>query len=309
MSSIFRKDDNYVDKPKRNTFDMSFQNNLTTKFGEIVPVLCQPVYPGDSIKIDPKFALRYMPQVFPVQTRQRASVKYYYVRNRTIWKDWMDFIGKTKTGLTPPHIRFGEKEHFYYLRPSSVADYLGWPIKIDVPYGSDKTFALNNVDFNQGTDYTYIPNSDVVMSNGTNEPLAIVSRKNITKCVYLPKDTTNDPLPSEIFKLADIYGATPQSATDGFKEPLFAHDLDKVALVSFNVNFALYRKPWKVEFPFSMTSSTPITITSKEYLIVRDVAGIDYAIPFRYSDSGAVIQINVPKLKYNDWNGTEFTEA
>ena len=62
MSSIFRKDDNYVDKPKRNTFDLSHQNNLTLKFGELVPVLVQEVLPGDSVKIDPTFGLRHQPQ-------------------------------------------------------------------------------------------------------------------------------------------------------------------------------------------------------------------------------------------------------
>ena len=310
MSSIFRKDDNYVDKPKRNAFDMSFQNNLTTKFGEIIPVLCQPVYPGDSVKIDPKFALRYMPQVFPVQTRQRASVKYYYVRNRNLWKDWPDFIGKTKTGLVPPYVQFGEKEHFYYLRPSSIADYLNWPIKIEVPYGSDKTFALNNVDFNQGTDYTYIPNSDVVLSNGTNEPFAIVSRKNISKVVAVPRNTTNDALPSVNFKLSDIYGATENSVTDGFAQPLFYLDPDhQTDVPMFNVNFALYRKPWKFQNPLYIKSTTPINISSKQYLIVRDLQGVDYAIPFTATDGGSYVQITSPRIKYNSWNGTSFDAA
>lgn len=80
MSSIFRKDDNYVDKPNRNTFDLSFQNNLTTRFGRLIPCYCQEVIPGDSFKIQPTFGLRYLPQVFPVQTRMRANLHFFYVR-------------------------------------------------------------------------------------------------------------------------------------------------------------------------------------------------------------------------------------
>ena len=141
MSSIFRKDDNHFEKPNRNVFDLSFQNNLTTQMGRIIPVMCQPVVPGDSFKIDASFGLRYMPQKFPVQTRQRASIKFYYVRNRNLWKDWEDFIGKTKDGLVPPYFKFTNSFN-WYLRPSSYADYLGVPIKVEVPAGSGKTLKL-----------------------------------------------------------------------------------------------------------------------------------------------------------------------
>lgn len=68
MASIFRKDDNYVDQPKRNTLDGSFQTNVTTDFGSLRPVFCKPVYPGDSFQIDTTFGLRFMPMVFPIRT-------------------------------------------------------------------------------------------------------------------------------------------------------------------------------------------------------------------------------------------------
>lgn len=99
MASIFRRDDNYVEEPKRNTVDFSFQNNTSTDFGSLRPILCVPVIPGESYRIKPTFGLKFMPMVFPVQTRMKASIHYFYVRNRNLWKDWTDFIGKTKEGL------------------------------------------------------------------------------------------------------------------------------------------------------------------------------------------------------------------
>lgn len=127
MASIFRKDDSVSNHPKRNVFDMSFQNNFTTKFGQLLPVFCQEVLPGDSFKIDPTFALRFMPQVFPVQTRQRAHLHFFYCRNRAVWKDWMDFIGKTKEGLTPPYIKMDGINRHNYLSEGSLGDMLGFP--------------------------------------------------------------------------------------------------------------------------------------------------------------------------------------
>lgn len=126
MASIFRKDDNFVDKPNRNSFDMSFQNNLTTKFGVLKPCYLQEVLPGDSFKIRPDFALRFLPLVFPVQTRMRAHLHFFYVRNRTIWKDWMDFIGKTKEGLVSPYLKFTDANRSM-LDVGGIADMFGVP--------------------------------------------------------------------------------------------------------------------------------------------------------------------------------------
>lgn len=152
MASIFRKDDNFVDKPKRNAFDMSFQNNLTTKFGVLKPVYCQEVIPGDSFKIRPDFALRFLPMVFPVQTRMKAHLHFFYVRNRTLWKDWMDFIGKTKSGLVPPYIKITESNRDM-LKVGGLADMFGLPVVLnsDVPITLRKEWPLNYNYFNLET--------------------------------------------------------------------------------------------------------------------------------------------------------------
>lgn len=121
----------YVEKHKRNTFDLSFSNNLTFKFGQLIPVFCKEVIPGDSFKIRPAFGLRLMPMVFPVQTKLNANLHFFYVRNRNLWKDWMDFIGRTKSGLVPPYI--GVPNMF---ATGKLADYLGCPTTLVGNYGN-----------------------------------------------------------------------------------------------------------------------------------------------------------------------------
>jgi hypothetical protein len=69
---------------KRNTFDLSFSNNLSLKFGKLTPVMCKEVVPGDSFEIDANFGLRLMPTLFPVQSRMRADLHFFYVRNRNL---------------------------------------------------------------------------------------------------------------------------------------------------------------------------------------------------------------------------------
>lgn len=109
----------------RSTHDLSFQNNLTLKFGAITPVFCREVLGGDSFRIKPTFGLRALPLVFPCQTRMRAYLHFFYVRNRTLWKDWVDFIFGTKSNLVSPYLSLSTPVQY---RASSLADYLGLPV-------------------------------------------------------------------------------------------------------------------------------------------------------------------------------------
>lgn len=118
---VFSRSNGPANKVNRNPFDLSFRNHLTTKFGQLTPVFCKEVIPGDSFKIDTRFGLQFMPTYFPVQTPMRVDIHYFYVRNRNLWKDWPDFIGKTKSGLVSPFLTSPK------VYSSSLADYLGVP--------------------------------------------------------------------------------------------------------------------------------------------------------------------------------------
>ena len=136
MASIFTRSNDRVADVKRNSFDLSFQNNLTMKFGALYPVFCKEVIPGDTFKITPTFALEFLPMVFPVQTRMRANLHFFYVRNRNLWKDFMDFIGDTKQDLDPPYLDFNNN-YKNYADTCSLGDYLGIPTTIVGDYGNE----------------------------------------------------------------------------------------------------------------------------------------------------------------------------
>lgn len=133
MKNIFAQRKDFVEGCKRNTFDLSFQNNLTMKFGRLYPVFCKEVIPGDSFRIKPTFGLRFMPLVFPIQTRMQANLHFFYVRNRTLWKDWMDFIGRTKDGLVPPYLSAQMAQEL--CKTGALGDYFGCPTTLVGDYG------------------------------------------------------------------------------------------------------------------------------------------------------------------------------
>ena len=138
MKNIFAARKDFVEGRKRNTFDLSFQNNLTMRFGRLYPVFCKEVLPGDSFRIKPSFGLRFMPLVFPIQTRMQANLHFFYVRNRTLWKDWMDFIGRTKDGLVPPYIAASIARDLF--KTGALGDYFGVPTTLVGDYGSKLAF-------------------------------------------------------------------------------------------------------------------------------------------------------------------------
>ena len=142
MANIFTKTNDYAPKPDRNIFDGSFANNFTTRLGDLIPVFCKEVIPGDSFQIDSTFGLRFMPMVFPVQTRMKANLHFFYVRNRTLWKDWMDFVGKTKDGLVPPYLQFNQTQRKNLLSTGSLGDYMGLPTRSYGEYASTVTKSL-----------------------------------------------------------------------------------------------------------------------------------------------------------------------
>lgn len=129
MSKVFNKSNQPKVEVSRNTFDLSFQNNVTMELGKIYPVMCKEVLPGDTWRINTAFGLRFMPLAFPIQTRMRADLHFFYVRNRNLFKYWQNFI--TKTGSVPQSFPVlsprNKRKHSY---TSSLGDYLGLPTTI-----------------------------------------------------------------------------------------------------------------------------------------------------------------------------------
>ncbi|QCS35982.1 major capsid protein [Capybara microvirus Cap1_SP_77] len=125
MSNVFIERENFSPNIKRNVFDLSHQNNLSLKIGKITPIYCQEVLPGTSVKMDVVSALRAAPLFFPIQTKIKASMSFFYVRNRNLWDDWTKFISNEETSSTFPVIDASKNPEFFKV--GGLADYLGVP--------------------------------------------------------------------------------------------------------------------------------------------------------------------------------------
>lgn len=89
-------------KPGRNKFDLGYTNTLSMNMGELAPVLCKDLVPGDKFRIGSQFFCRTMPMLSPAFGNVRATLHYFFVPYRLVWKNWEDFITGGEDGQQKP---------------------------------------------------------------------------------------------------------------------------------------------------------------------------------------------------------------
>ena len=96
-----------VQRPKRNIFDLSFENRFSCKMGDLIPFLCKPVVPGDTFKVNSEIFIRTAPLVSPMFQKINVYTHYFYVPNRLLMEKWEQFISPhaTKDSPTPTELQ------------------------------------------------------------------------------------------------------------------------------------------------------------------------------------------------------------
>lgn len=113
------------DLPK-STFDKSFSNHLSAKFGLLYPCLVEEAVAGSSYVINPSCAFDMMPMKFPVQSNMKFHMSVFNVPFRILMRSYKDFFS-----------RVGEHKMPYINRApgwrptGSLADYMGIPSSVD----------------------------------------------------------------------------------------------------------------------------------------------------------------------------------
>lgn len=100
MANIF--DSIRMKRPRRNAFNLSYESKLTLNMGELVPIMCMPVVPGDKFRVKTESLVRLAPLVAPMMHRVNVFTHYFFVPNRLVWNEWEDFITKGVDGDDVP---------------------------------------------------------------------------------------------------------------------------------------------------------------------------------------------------------------
>lgn len=129
-------------KLSRSAFNLSHERKLSCNMGELIPIFCQEVIPGDTFRVNSEIMMRLAPMQAPIMHRCDVTTHFFYVPNRLVWNQ-PDFE-KWITGGQPgdeiplyPRIRINDfnlqdPNIISNVSSGSLWDYLGLPNLADV---------------------------------------------------------------------------------------------------------------------------------------------------------------------------------
>lgn len=157
-------------RPRRNVFNLSYESKLTVNAGELVPIMCKPVVPGDKFRVNTEMLVRLAPLVAPMMHRVNVFTHYFFVPNRLVWNQWEDFITKGVDGTDAPAFptlklpsTVDTANGHRFFGDGSLWDYLGLPSLNQIGNATFQTQSPNGVKAPVGYEVSALPFRDYLL--------------------------------------------------------------------------------------------------------------------------------------------------
>lgn len=157
-------------RPRRNVFNLSYESKLTVNAGELVPIMCKPVVPGDKFRVNTEMLVRLAPLVAPMMHRVNVFTHYFFVPNRLVWNQWEDFITKGVDGSDAPAFpvlklpsTVDTANGHRFFGDGSLWDYLGLPSLNQIGNATFQTQSPNGVKAPAGYEVSALPFRDYLL--------------------------------------------------------------------------------------------------------------------------------------------------
>jgi len=117
-------------RPGRSVFDLSYEKKFNCDMGQLIPVMCDEVVPGDKFKISNEVVIRWQPLIKPILHEVNVFTHYFFVPYRLLWDEWEDFITGGPDGTLEPIIPLFDSAADSSFAEGSLWDYFGFPIEV-----------------------------------------------------------------------------------------------------------------------------------------------------------------------------------
>lgn len=84
-------------KAHYNTFNLDRRNLFTAKIGQLLPIFCEEVIPGDEIKINMQHFSRSMPVQTAAFTRLKENIQFFFVPYEALWSYYREAMKNIPT--------------------------------------------------------------------------------------------------------------------------------------------------------------------------------------------------------------------
>lgn len=118
----------------RSKFDRSHQLLTTINEGDLVPIYCDEVLPGDTAQVHLNGLIRMSTPIYPIMDNCYMDTYFFFVPCRLLWEHWENMFGENntnywaeKTEYSTPTCTIGGKTG---LSNGSIGDYFGLPTEV-----------------------------------------------------------------------------------------------------------------------------------------------------------------------------------
>lgn len=114
---------------KRNVFDMSHTKLLSCNWGDLIPIFCEEVMPGDKWINQTELMARVAPLISPAMARLDIYTHFFFVPMDLVFKNWGKFItgGEKGTDTTPMPVITLNNARRAQFQKGMLPDYMGVP--------------------------------------------------------------------------------------------------------------------------------------------------------------------------------------
>lgn len=118
----------------RSKFDRSHQLLTTINEGDLVPIYCDEVLPGDTARVKLNGLIRMSTPIYPVMDNAYMDTYFFFVPCRLLWEHWENMFGENdtdywaeKTEYSTPTCSIGTTSG---LVNGCIGDYFGLPTEV-----------------------------------------------------------------------------------------------------------------------------------------------------------------------------------
>ena len=126
--------------PGRSVFDLSYEKKFTCDMGQLIPIVCDEVVPGDVLSFGNQIVVRFQPLVAPMLHEVNVYVHYFFVPYRLLMDDWEDFLsGGVNGDKTISLPRWTVKDPDIAAGATAIGslwDYIGMPVGVNYKTGT-----------------------------------------------------------------------------------------------------------------------------------------------------------------------------
>lgn len=117
----------------RSKFDRSHQLLTTINEGDLVPIYCDEVLPGDTAKVHLNGLIRMSTPIYPIMDNSYMDTYFFFVPCRLLWEHWENMFGENdkdywaeKTEYSTPTTEIKNNG----IRNGTIGDYFGIPTNV-----------------------------------------------------------------------------------------------------------------------------------------------------------------------------------